>query len=85
MSIRKKCFERIDKENTNYFSKCKEYTKCSFNIKYDGISCLPLKYLTNIIYLYNEKNKDNLIIYNDKMLNDKKYVNQLLVNKLGED
>jgi hypothetical protein len=85
MSIRKECFKRIDNENKNYFSKCKEYTKCSFNIKYDGISCLPIKYLINIIYLYNDKYEDNKIIYDNNLLDDKKYVTDLLINKLGED
>ena len=85
MSIRKECFKRIDEENNDNFSKCKEYTKCSFNIKYDGISCLPTKYLKNIIYTYNEKNINNQIKYDNKKIDDKKYIINLLINKLGED
>jgi hypothetical protein len=85
MSIRKKCFDRLDKENNKNFSKCKEYTKCSFHIDYDGISCLPLKYLQNIIIVYNMKNNKNKITYDNDKKNNKKYINDLLVEKLGDD
>jgi len=83
--IRKLCFKRLDKENNKYFSKCKEYTKCSFNIKYDGISCLPIDKLLNIIYIYNKKNKNNQIIIDNNNINNKEYISNLLFNKLGED
>ena len=85
--IRKICFQRLDKK-TNYnkkFSKCKEYTKCSFNIKYDNLSCLPNDKLLHIIKIYNEKNRDNKIIYDDKNIKDKNYITKLLIDKLGED
>jgi len=85
MTIRKECFKRLDNENNKIFSKCKEYTKCSFNIKFDGISCLPIKYLINILYTYNKKNINNKIIFDEKKINDKNYVNNLLVKYMGED
>ena len=85
MTIRKECFKRLDNENNKFFSKCKEYTKCSFNIKFDGISCLPNKYLQKIIYTYNEKNINNKIIYDENKIDDKNYVNNLLVKYMGED
>jgi len=85
--IRKICFQRLDKKtnNKNYFSKCKEYTKCSFNINYDNLSCLPNDKLLHIIKIYNKKNKDNKINYDNNKIKDKIYITNLLIDKLGED
>ena len=84
--IRKLCFKRLNNNlNNDKFSKCKEYTKCSFFINYDGISCLPIDKLLFIVNIYNLKNINNKIIIDNTYINDKKYITNLLIDKLGED
>ncbi len=85
MISRKKCFERLDNNNTNKFTKCEENTKCSFHIKYDGNSCLPIEYLIKIVETYNRKNMKNNINYDEKNIKDKKYIVSLLEKNIGND